>query len=131
MNTKFTTQDLFNSSLLSLSFEDRGEHNFRIKQLWKEYLKTNRPTASQMLARNIMLGHPAARGFTPVSSSIKLANGHQPWAGFEGARSHALWSPQHAFAPWLDLDPSLNPREFWSSIAQSEDWKKRFSREGA
>lgn len=46
-------------------------------------------TAADLLIYNIIRGHEANRGFTPITNKIKLINGQAPNGGFENARYQA------------------------------------------
>ena len=51
---------------------------------------SNRDTTDHIFY-NVLRGHDPKRGFSPVQSPIKLANGQTPWLAFEQAKSSAVW----------------------------------------
>ncbi|PPD55293.1 MAG: hypothetical protein CTY12_01420 [Methylotenera sp.] len=46
-------------------------------------------TAADLLIYNVIRGHEANRGFTPITNKIKLINGQAPNGGFDNARYQA------------------------------------------
>lgn len=46
-------------------------------------------TAADLLIYNVIRGHAANRGFTPITNKTKLLNGQQPNYGFDCARYQA------------------------------------------
>lgn len=46
-------------------------------------------TAADLLIYNVIRGHAANRGFTPITNKIKLINGQAPNGGFDNARYQA------------------------------------------
>ena len=65
--------------------ENNPPSNSMAHKQWRKFVATNNPTSTQMLARNIVLGKPAKNGFTPITNATKLANGMDPFLGFQQA----------------------------------------------
>jgi hypothetical protein len=65
-------------------------------QAFRTYFRTRakdrRLSPTDILTYNMIRGLPLDRGFSPVTSPIKIANGAQPWMSFEQAKATLRWS---------------------------------------
>lgn len=64
------------------------EEYLKVKAAWANIANRN---SADHIFYNALRGHDLKRGFAATTSDRKLSNGKREWAGFETAKSDALW----------------------------------------
>jgi hypothetical protein len=67
-------------------------------------------TATDHIFYNALRGHDLKRGFSPIQSANKLANGISPWNSFDIAKKDAQWQIRDTNAMWPQDTPERKAR---------------------
>lgn len=63
----------------------------QFREAFRALARERKLTSMDMIAYNIMRGHPADRGFSPITNTNKLANGTSTWYGLQFAKNGLVW----------------------------------------
>lgn len=78
------------------------------RSAWSKFAQRGEATASHHLLQALLLGKDPLRAFTPVTNTVKRANGHDKWAGLNqaayGLRRSAMQAQVTQIDPTLILD---------------------------
>lgn len=72
-----------------MNFIINKEEFLQVVAAWKQIPNRN---ATEHIFYNALRGHDLKRGFGPIKTESKLANGAKPWQSFEGALKSAAWA---------------------------------------
>jgi hypothetical protein len=83
-----------------MNFIINKEEFLQVVAAWKQIPGHD---ATDHIFYNALRGHDLKRGFVPIKSEIKLANGAAPWQSYEAAIKDASWqlrdAPTYANTP--------------------------------
>ena len=83
-------------------------------------------TATDHIFYNALRGHDLKRGFSPVQSANKLANGISPWHSFDLAKKDALWQIRDTNAMWTQDTPERKARRDVEEKARMDSLSKKY-----